>query len=131
MASPRELARNQALGRIVFGTALLVAPEQLTRGWLGSRDARRTATKVVGVALGARDLGLGLGTARAVGAGFGARPWIARRRPRRRRRPDRDAPRPRRPAGVRRGDVGALAGGVGRARSLAARARSTERLQRR
>jgi hypothetical protein len=77
MSSPRDLARAQALGRILLGAALTVAPRAITSAWLGPRDARRTTTAVLATAMGARDLGLGLGTARAVGAGFGARPWLA------------------------------------------------------
>jgi len=77
MPSPRDLARAHALGRVVLGAALTVAPGVATAGWLGGRDARRVSTAVLGSAMGARDLGLGLGTVRAVGAGFGAKPWLA------------------------------------------------------
>lgn len=74
---PRDLARVQALGRVVAGAALIAAPEAVASGWIGRRDARRTQTKVVVRAMGVRDLGLGLGQARAVAGGFGAPPWIA------------------------------------------------------
>ena len=77
MPAPRDLARLQAAGRIVLGAALAVAPGRTATPWVGARAARRPTTAVIAAAMGARDLGLGLGTARAVGAGFGARPWIA------------------------------------------------------
>ena len=77
MPSPRDIARAQALGRAVLGAALTVAPKRATAAWLGPRPAARTQTAVVAAAMGARDLGLGLGTARAVAQGHGAGPWIA------------------------------------------------------
>lgn len=77
MSSPRDLARAQALGRILLGATLAVAPRATTTAWLGPRDARRTGTAVLATAMGARDFGIGLGTARALDAGFGAKPWIA------------------------------------------------------
>ncbi|HEX8101388.1 MAG TPA: hypothetical protein VF533_02140 [Solirubrobacteraceae bacterium] len=77
MPTPRDLARAQALGRIVLGGALAAAPRRTAAPWLGARAASQAPTAVVAAAMGARDLGIGLGTARAVGAGFGARPWIA------------------------------------------------------
>lgn len=77
MPSPRDIARVQALGRVVLGGALTATPGLATRAWIGPRDAARTGTAVVATGMGARDLGLGLGTARAVGAGFGAKPWLA------------------------------------------------------
>ncbi len=77
MPSTRDLARAQALGRVVLGAALTAAPRRTAAPWLGARAARRPATAVTAAAMGARDLGLGLGTVRAVGAGHGARPWVA------------------------------------------------------
>lgn len=77
MASPRDIARAQALGRVVLGGALTVAPRRVASAWLGPRHARRTQTAVVASAMGARDLGLGLGIARALRDGHGARPWLA------------------------------------------------------
>ncbi len=55
---------------------MLLLPELFTRTWLGGRDAQRTSTKVITAGFGARDLAIGVGTARALGAGYGARPWL-------------------------------------------------------
>lgn len=77
MPSPRDLARAQALGRVLLGTALTVAPRPVASAWLGSRSARRSQTAVVVSAMGARDVGLGLGVARALRDGHGAKPWLA------------------------------------------------------
>ncbi len=77
MPTSRDLARGQALGRVAAGVALMVAPRQMAGAWIGARAANRKGTAVIITAMGARDLGLGLGTARAVGEGYGAGPWIA------------------------------------------------------
>ena len=77
MPTPRDLARSQALGRAAAGIALIVAPNRVAGAWIGARPAARPGTAVAVIAMGARDLGLGLGTARAVGQGYGAGPWIA------------------------------------------------------
>jgi hypothetical protein len=76
MPSPRDLARIQALGRIALGGALTVAPRLATTAWIGARTARRPGAQVVAAALGARDLAIGAGTARAVAQGHGAPPWL-------------------------------------------------------
>lgn len=77
MPAPRDLARAQALGRVAAGVALTFAPRLAASGWVGPREARRTATRIVVSAMGARDVALGVGQARAVASGFGAPPWIA------------------------------------------------------
>ena|SRR5215210_3813269 len=71
----RPLARLHALGRVVLGAGLTLAPRRAGAAWLG-RDARRPGTQVATQALGARDLAIGLGTAYAAGQGYGARPWL-------------------------------------------------------
>jgi hypothetical protein len=71
----RSLARLHALGRVVVGAALTLAPGRAGASWLG-RDARRPGTRVATRAFGARDLALGLGTAYTAGQGYGARPWL-------------------------------------------------------
>jgi hypothetical protein len=71
----RTLARQQALGRIVVGAGLTLAPRLAGEGWFG-RDSHRPATQVAIRALGARDLAIGLGTAYTAGQGHGARPWL-------------------------------------------------------
>jgi len=73
---PATLARALGAGRAALGAAMLVAPATLTRVWLG-RDARRPAARLVTMALGAREVGIGLGTVQAVGRGAdAARPWL-------------------------------------------------------
>ena len=72
---PRELAKTQALGRLGIGVAMLAAPERTVVPWVGSAGARR-GSRVLTRALGAREIALGLGQARAVRAGFGVRPWL-------------------------------------------------------
>jgi hypothetical protein len=71
----RTLARQQALGRIVVGAGLALAPRLAGEGWFG-RDSHRPATQVAIRALGARDLAIGLGTAYTAGQGYGTRPWL-------------------------------------------------------
>jgi hypothetical protein len=71
----RKLARSHALGRVLVGAGLTLAPRLAGSGWMG-RDSRRPATQVAISALGARDLAIGLGTAHAAGQGYGARPWV-------------------------------------------------------
>ncbi len=68
-----RIARLVAAGRIGFGIALVVAPEQVTGPWLG-RDAARGGTQVVSRGLGARDVGLGVGALTAHGSEL--RPWV-------------------------------------------------------
>lgn len=71
----RTLARQSALGRVVVGAGLTLAPGLAGKGWFG-HDSRRPATEVAIRALGARDLAIGLGTAYTTGQGYGARPWL-------------------------------------------------------
>jgi hypothetical protein len=72
---PRELARNQALGRLAIGVGMVLAPERIGMAWVGEVADRRGA-RVITRALGAREIGLGLGQARAARAGYGVRPWL-------------------------------------------------------
>jgi hypothetical protein len=71
----RTLARAQALGRIAFGAALLVAPGAVAGAWVGG-PAERAGGRVLAVSMGARDLALGVGALRAVGRSDGAAAWI-------------------------------------------------------
>jgi hypothetical protein len=71
----RTIARLQALGRVALGAGLVLAPQRMARPWLGP-DAGRPGTQVAVVALGARDLAIGAGTAWAVGGGEPARGWL-------------------------------------------------------
>ena len=75
LTAPAQLARGQALARVVLGTALLVAPAPITRVWIG-RVARAPGARALAQGLGARDVAIGLGTLRALSAGSGASPWV-------------------------------------------------------
>jgi hypothetical protein len=55
---PKAAARALAIGRIVFGGAMLVAPRRVVGLWLG-RHARTGAASVMTRATGARDVLLG------------------------------------------------------------------------
>jgi hypothetical protein len=68
-------ARQHALGRVVVGAGLTLAPRLAGEGWFG-RESHRPAAQVAIRALGARDLAIGLGTAYTAGQGYGARPWL-------------------------------------------------------
>src|SRR3954466_8451846 len=72
----RNLVRGLALGRIVFGAAMLAKPEQAVRGWIGSRPASYGGTQTITQAFGARDLVLGAGALAALMAGKDARDWV-------------------------------------------------------
>ena len=71
----RSLARLQALGRTVLGTGLVLAPGVVAGGWVGGVADRREG-QALAIGMGARDVGLGLGTLRALSAGRGAGPWL-------------------------------------------------------
>jgi hypothetical protein len=53
-----SLARGQAVNRVLMGTGLLVAPQVVGRVWAGPLAGDERA-RVLGRALGARDLALG------------------------------------------------------------------------
>jgi hypothetical protein len=72
----RNLVRGLALGRIAFGLAMLVKPEETMRGWIGSRAASYGGTHTVIRGFGARDLSLGAGALSALVAGRDARDWV-------------------------------------------------------
>jgi hypothetical protein len=55
------LAVGLALNRVAFGARYLLQPTAAGPTWVGRRRARGTSTQVFVRALGARDLGLGLG----------------------------------------------------------------------
>ena len=56
--NPRRLAGLLAVGRVALGTAVLLAPEQVTSRWLGDH-ARHPAVRYLAHSLGARDVALG------------------------------------------------------------------------
>lgn len=72
---PATLARGLGAGRAALGVALLVTPTLPTRVWVG-RDAKRPAARLTTMALGAREVAIGLGTAQAVARGADARSWL-------------------------------------------------------
>jgi hypothetical protein len=71
----RTLARTLAYGRIVLGASLVLDPGRSARGWVGD-DGTTPGARVMAVALGARDVAIGAGTARAVSRGSGEHEWI-------------------------------------------------------
>src|SRR4051794_41200466 len=71
----RTAATQLSYARIGFGVALVLLPRAAASGWSGG-DAVRGGGRVLAVALGARDLALGLGTLRALKAGGPARDWL-------------------------------------------------------
>jgi hypothetical protein len=77
----RTIAAGLNVGRAVVGGALLAAPARAGAAWVGP-EATLPSTGVMTRAMGARDLGLALGTlaalrsGRSSGAGGGARTWL-------------------------------------------------------
>jgi hypothetical protein len=72
---PRQAATQLCYARIAFGLGLMLAPRQMAKGWSGG-DAVRSGGRVLAVALGARDLALGLGTLRELKRGGAAQDWL-------------------------------------------------------
>jgi hypothetical protein len=71
----RTVATALALGRAGIGAGLLLAPARINTSWVGA-DGGRPGARVLGRAVGARDLALGLGAAAALREGKAARPWL-------------------------------------------------------
>jgi len=71
----RKTATQLAIGRIVIGAALVAAPEKVTSGWIGA-DADREGARVLGRAVGVRDLVIGVGQLSGIRAGYGAAGWF-------------------------------------------------------
>jgi hypothetical protein len=72
----RNLVRGLALGRIAFGAAMLLKPEESMRGWVGRRAASYGGTQTVIRGFGARDVSLGAGALAALMSGKDARDWV-------------------------------------------------------
>jgi hypothetical protein len=70
-----QVARLLAAQRFLIGTVLLVVPGLVLRRWLGP-GAGRAEVKVLARAAGAREVGIALGTLRALERGEPARPWV-------------------------------------------------------
>ena len=64
--STRKLAMGLAVNRILFGVGFIVSPVSSGRSWIGTRAARRPGTQLFARAIGARDVGLGLGALRSL-----------------------------------------------------------------
>ena len=60
--SPRRGALLLAAGRAALGVAVLAAPERVTAGWLGARNAELPVVGDLARSLGARDVALGVAT---------------------------------------------------------------------
>jgi hypothetical protein len=71
------MARLLAVGRAGIGLALLVAPARSTAVWFGE-DSDHPAAQLASRALGAREIGLGVGALAALGDGRAeeARRWL-------------------------------------------------------
>lgn len=73
------LARNMAyalgLSRVVIGTAAVLAPGRAMNFWLGV-DPYPRSVKAMGIAIGARDLALGVGTVVALSRDRGSGVWL-------------------------------------------------------
>jgi hypothetical protein len=72
----KQTAQINGAGRAVIGAALTIAPTLAARGWIGD-DAASPGGRVLGRALGLRDLVLGAGLVQAIAAGEPTRGWIA------------------------------------------------------
>jgi hypothetical protein len=73
----RTLAALISLGRFLIGAAFIAQPKLLEGAWIG-RQARLPGAQVLGRAVGARDLTLGLGGLQAAARDDGSvRPWLA------------------------------------------------------
>jgi hypothetical protein len=71
----RQAATGLSYARVAFGLGLLLAPRPMAAGWSGGA-AVQGGGRVLAVALGARELALGLGTLRALQSGGPARDWL-------------------------------------------------------
>jgi hypothetical protein len=73
----RILAAIISFGRFLFGVAFIARPALLEQAWIG-KQARLPGAQLLGRAVGARDLVLGLGGLQALVRENGsARPWLA------------------------------------------------------
>ena len=72
---PTSLTRIQAAGRLTFGTAMMLAPERVAAGWIGSRDGGRAGVQLLTQALGIRDAVIAAGVLATTGAS-GGRNWL-------------------------------------------------------
>lgn len=71
----RALAKLYGGARVVIGTAIVLAPTTVARGWIGA-DAESGGTRTVLRALGARDLAIGAGLFDALGRDQPVERWL-------------------------------------------------------
>jgi hypothetical protein len=71
----RTIARLHALGRVAFGAGLAFAPGVVAGAWVGA-PADRRGVQVLAIAMGGRDMAIGLGAFRAIGQGRGGASWV-------------------------------------------------------
>src|SRR5688572_16417901 len=71
----RTIARVHALGRVTFGAGLALAPGLVAGAWVGA-PADRPGGQVLAIAMGGRDVAIGLGAFRAISQGRGAASWV-------------------------------------------------------
>ena len=71
----RDLALQNARGRMAIGAALVLAPRLAGPMWIGD-EGDRPGAKIMARSLGARDLALGLGLAVALDRGAPVRGWL-------------------------------------------------------
>jgi hypothetical protein len=71
----RTIARSHSLGRVALGAGLMLTPGLIAGTWVGA-PGDQPGGRVIAAAMGARDVGLGLGMFSAVVRGRGARPWL-------------------------------------------------------
>jgi hypothetical protein len=77
LALSRQAVTAVAAGRVALGVVALVRPSVPARPWVGAAAADLPASRVLGRALGARDLALGLGALAATARKPSAGPWQA------------------------------------------------------
>jgi hypothetical protein len=74
-ARAQLIARGLAGGRVAIGLALLVAPDLVTRSWVG-RDGRSPGGRLLARSLGARDAVIGLGALASLGDSRQLQRWL-------------------------------------------------------
>ena len=80
-----------AAGRVVLGTAIMIAPERVSGRWLGEENAAHPVVADLARGLAARDIALGVAALATLGDPVAGRAGAGRMRGRRQRRRDRDA----------------------------------------
>jgi hypothetical protein len=73
---PKTLVTGIAALRIVLGAGLIVAPARSARNWVGDSGTTPGA-QVMGIAVGARDVAVALGTLNALRRDEDVKPWVA------------------------------------------------------